>query len=60
MSFAINAWYEQCNYCQDHWTPSINYLHWGEPKTWYGIPSKYAEKAEEIMRKSARLVSFYY
>ena len=32
---------------EDHWTPSINYLHWGEPKTWYGIPSKYAEKAEE-------------
>ena len=39
---------------KDHWTSSINYLHWGEPKTWYGIPSKYAEKAEEIMRKSAR------
>merc|ERR1719410_2557900 len=43
-----------CWHVEDHWTPSINYLHWGEPKTWYGIPSKYAEKAEEVMRQSAK------
>jgi len=42
-----------CWHVEDHWTPSINYLHWGEPKTWYGIPAKYAEKAEEVMRSSA-------
>jgi len=43
-----------CWHVEDHWTPSINYLHWGEPKTWYGIPAKYAEKAEEVMRSSAK------
>ena len=43
-----------CWHTEDHWTPSINYLHWGEPKTWYGIPSRYAEKAEEVMRSSAK------
>ena len=43
-----------CWHTEDHWTPSINYLHWGEPKTWYGVPGKYAEKAEEVMRESAK------
>lgn len=43
-----------CWHTEDHWTPSINYLHWGEPKTWYGIPSKYAEKAEAVMKTSAK------
>merc|ERR1719285_1275493 len=42
-----------CWHVEDHWTPSINFLHWGEPKTWYGIPSTHAEKAETVMRKSA-------
>merc|ERR1719433_2314067 len=43
-----------CWHVEDHWTPSINFLHWGEPKTWYGIPSNYAEKAEAVMRDSAK------
>ena len=43
-----------CWHVEDHWTPSINFLHWGEPKTWYGIPSQYAEKAEAVMRDSAK------
>jgi len=43
-----------CWHVEDHWTPSINFLHWGEPKTWYGIPAKYAEKAEAVMRESAK------
>ena len=42
-----------CWHVEDHWTPSINFLHWGEPKTWYGIPSSQAEKAENVMRQSA-------
>nr|XP_023422332.1 lysine-specific demethylase 5A [Cavia porcellus] len=32
---------------------SINYLHWGEPKTWYGVPSHAAEQLEEVMRELA-------
>ena len=43
-----------CWHVEDHWTPSINFLHWGEPKTWYGIPSAYAEQAESVMRESAK------
>ena len=43
-----------CWHTEDHWTPSINYLHWGEPKTWYGISAKYAEKAEGVMKESAK------
>lgn len=42
-----------CWHTEDHWTPSINYLHFGEPKTWYGVPSSYAEKMEAAMRKAA-------
>merc|ERR1719461_740424 len=43
-----------CWHVEDHWTPSINFLHWREPKTWYGIPSTHAEKAEAVMRESAK------
>ncbi|XP_040580156.1 lysine-specific demethylase 5A [Lepeophtheirus salmonis] len=43
-----------CWHTEDHWTPSINYLHWGEPKIWYGIPGTFAEKAETVMRESAK------
>ena len=42
-----------CWHVEDHWTPSINFLHWGEPKTWYGIPASFAEKAENVMCQSA-------
>uniref|UniRef100_A0A673M0X4 [histone H3]-trimethyl-L-lysine(4) demethylase n=1 Tax=Sinocyclocheilus rhinocerous TaxID=307959 RepID=A0A673M0X4_9TELE len=40
-----------CWHIEDHWSYSINYLHWGEPKTWYGVPSSSAEKLEEVMKK---------
>ena len=43
-----------CWHTEDHWSHSINYLHWGEPKTWYGIPGKYAQQAEDIMKESAK------
>ncbi|XP_043426291.1 lysine-specific demethylase 5C isoform X15 [Prionailurus bengalensis] len=40
-----------CWHIEDHWSYSINYLHWGEPKTWYGVPSLAAEHLEEVMKK---------
>ena len=42
-----------CWHVEDHWSYSINYLHWGEAKTWYGVPSKDAEKLEQAVRSSA-------
>uniref|UniRef100_A0A671R2J9 Lysine-specific demethylase 5D n=1 Tax=Sinocyclocheilus anshuiensis TaxID=1608454 RepID=A0A671R2J9_9TELE len=40
-----------CWHIEDHWSYSINYLHWGEPKTWYGVPSSSALKLEAVMKK---------
>ncbi|XP_043916445.1 lysine-specific demethylase 5C isoform X2 [Protopterus annectens] len=40
-----------CWHIEDHWSYSINYLHWGEPKTWYGVPSSAAELLEDVMKK---------
>ncbi|XP_069489794.1 lysine-specific demethylase 5B isoform X1 [Ambystoma mexicanum] len=42
-----------CWHIEDHWSYSINYLHWGEPKTWYGAPGYAAEQLEEVMKKLA-------
>ncbi|XP_029549584.1 lysine-specific demethylase 5B-B isoform X1 [Salmo trutta] len=42
-----------CWHIEDHWSYSINYLHWGEPKTWYGVPGYAAEKLEGVMKKLA-------
>uniref|UniRef100_A0A8C5MKI2 [histone H3]-trimethyl-L-lysine(4) demethylase n=1 Tax=Leptobrachium leishanense TaxID=445787 RepID=A0A8C5MKI2_9ANUR len=42
-----------CWHIEDHWSYSINYLHWGEPKTWYGAPGYAAEKLEDVMKKLA-------
>lgn len=36
---------------EDHHLYSLNYLHWGAPKMWYGVPGKDACKLEEAMRK---------
>ncbi|ORX93156.1 JmjC-domain-containing protein [Basidiobolus meristosporus CBS 931.73] len=41
-----------CWHTEDHYTYSINYMHWGETKTWYGIPSSEAAKFEETMKKT--------
>ena len=27
---------------EDHYAHSINYMHWGAPKTWYGVPGSQA------------------
>uniref|UniRef100_A0A1W7RA81 [histone H3]-trimethyl-L-lysine(4) demethylase n=1 Tax=Hadrurus spadix TaxID=141984 RepID=A0A1W7RA81_9SCOR len=48
MCFATFCWHNE-----DHWSYSINYLHWGEPKTWYGVPGSKAEAFEDSMRSAA-------
>jgi histone demethylase JARID1 len=45
MVFAAFCWH-----IEDHWTYSISYMHFGEPKTWYGVPGKFAEKFEEVIQ----------
>ncbi|KAA0713965.1 Lysine-specific demethylase 5B-B [Triplophysa tibetana] len=42
-----------CWHIEDHWSYSINYLHWGEPKTWYGAPGFAANQLEAVMKKLA-------
>ncbi|XP_050381077.1 putative lysine-specific demethylase JMJ16 [Argentina anserina] len=41
-----------CWHVEDHHLYSLNYMHWGAPKLWYGIPGSDACKFEEIMRKN--------
>ncbi|XP_014478627.1 PREDICTED: lysine-specific demethylase 5A isoform X2 [Dinoponera quadriceps] len=48
MCFATFCWHNE-----DHWSYSINYLHWGEPKTWYGVPGAQAERFEHSMKSAA-------
>lgn len=36
---------------EDHHLYSLNYLHWGEPKIWYGVPGSHASNLENAMRK---------
>ncbi|XP_058455418.1 lysine-specific demethylase 5 [Malaya genurostris] len=48
MCFATFCWHNE-----DHWSYSINYLHWGEPKTWYGVPGARAEDFEAAMKLAA-------
>ncbi|XP_050314054.1 lysine-specific demethylase lid [Anthonomus grandis grandis] len=48
MCFATFCWHNE-----DHWSYSINYLHWGEAKTWYGVPGSKAETFEETMKSAA-------
>ncbi|WCJ43791.1 Lysine-specific demethylase JMJ703 [Euphorbia peplus] len=40
-----------CWHVEDHHLYSLNYMHWGSPKMWYGVPGKDAIKMEEAMRK---------
>lgn len=48
MCFSSFCWHNE-----DHWSYSINYLHWGEPKTWYGVPGDCAEQFEAAMKSKA-------
>lgn len=36
---------------EDHHMYSLNYMHWGAPKIWYGVPGSDAMKLEASMRK---------
>ncbi|XP_057961153.1 putative lysine-specific demethylase JMJ16 [Malania oleifera] len=40
-----------CWHVEDHHLYSLNYMHWGAPKMWYGVPGRDALKLEEAMRK---------
>ncbi|KAF5746960.1 Transcription factor jumonji family protein / zinc finger family protein isoform 1 [Tripterygium wilfordii] len=40
-----------CWHVEDHHLYSLNYLHWGAPKIWYGVPGSDALKLEEAMRR---------
>lgn len=48
MCFSTFCWHNE-----DHWSYSINYLHWGEPKTWYGVPGGRADDFENAMKSAA-------
>ncbi|CAN6162576.1 unnamed protein product [Urochloa humidicola] len=41
-----------CWHVEDHCFYSINYLHWGEPKCWYGVPGAEANSFEQVMRQA--------
>ncbi|EKX51736.1 hypothetical protein GUITHDRAFT_65602, partial [Guillardia theta CCMP2712] len=43
---AAFAWH-----CEDMDLHSINYLHWGAPKTWYSVPATHGHKLEALARK---------
>ena len=41
-----------CWHVEDHYAHSINYMHWGAPKTWYGVPGDEADAFEAVMREA--------
>ncbi|KAG6430265.1 hypothetical protein SASPL_108329 [Salvia splendens] len=40
-----------CWHVEDHHLYSLNYMHWGAPKLWYGVPGSDALKLEAAMKK---------
>ena len=39
-----------CWHTEDHHFASINYVHWGAPKVWYGLPSQHAEAFDQFVK----------
>ncbi|EMD40413.1 hypothetical protein CERSUDRAFT_111018 [Gelatoporia subvermispora B] len=48
MVFSTFCWHNE-----DHYTYSINYMHWGETKTWYSVPGSHADRFEAAIRTEA-------
>ncbi|KAJ9049075.1 hypothetical protein DSO57_1028360 [Entomophthora muscae] len=42
-----------CWRTEDHYTYSVNYQHWGSPKTCYSTPASHADQFEEAFKKRA-------
>ncbi|KAI5054909.1 hypothetical protein GOP47_0030054 [Adiantum capillus-veneris] len=40
-----------CWHVEDHHFYSLNYMHFGSPKVWYGVPGNAAQKLEDAMKK---------
>ncbi|GER36810.1 transcription factor jumonji (jmj) family protein [Striga asiatica] len=40
-----------CWHVEDHHLYSLNYLHWGDSKIWYGVPGNCATSLENAMKK---------
>ncbi|KAM2042839.1 hypothetical protein ACFXTH_036346 [Malus domestica] len=40
----------QQEHVEDHHLYSLNYLHWGDPKVWYGVSGSHATDLERTMR----------
>ena len=41
-----------CWHAEDHYAYSINYQHFGETKTWYGVPGRQTAEFEAAIRKA--------
>ncbi|VAH15450.1 unnamed protein product [Triticum turgidum subsp. durum] len=41
-----------CWHVEDHFLYSLNYMHFGEQKVWYGVPGENAVKLEDAMRRN--------
>ncbi|KAL7324720.1 hypothetical protein PS15p_209870 [Mucor circinelloides] len=47
MCFSALGWHSE-----DHYTYSINYMHWGETKTWYSVSGYEASRFQDTMREA--------